>query len=254
MASSFLTESEWDMIKVHVPKRQGAKKYNLRQFINGVLYVLYEGCRWRSLPRKFGYWKSVYHRFVRWAKKGWWQEIFQRLKNTVPSGKIAIIDATIIRVQQSACGARGGQSKQQLGGSCGGLTTKIHACINEFGILQNFILSQGQEHEMRHVYRLLTKSIDGKSIVMADRGYDADDLRMKLKIYGIQSNIPGKNNRLIPVLYDKNLYKTRNIIERFFARLKRFRRLATRYEKLAVTFSSLIYLCSSLLVLRFRPT
>jgi transposase len=254
MASSFLTENEWITIKSCIPQRQGAKRYNLRQFIEGVIYILQEGCRWRSLPRKFGYWKSIYHRFIRWAKKGLWQEMFQRLKGAFPAGKMAMIDATIVRVQQSACGARGGQSEQKLGWSCGGLTTKIHACVNEFGVLQNFILSDGREHEMRHVYRVLSTSIFGKSIVMADRGYDADPLRNKLTEHGILPNIPGRDNRVIPIIYDKTLYRSRNIVERYFCCLKRFRRLATRYEKLAVTFSALIYLGSSLSALRFRPS
>ena len=67
--------------------------------------------------------------------------------------------------------------------------------------------------------------------------YDADErARKKLENKGIQATIPPKKNRLVPIFYDKNIYKSRDLIEGFFAKLKQYRAIATRYDKTATNF------------------
>jgi transposase len=75
--------------------------------------------------------------------------------------------------------------------------------------------------------------------VIADRGYDGDGFRNMLTTKGIQPVIPGRRHRKIPIEVDQGVYKNRNVIERFFSRIKEFRRIATRYEKTAAMFEAM---------------
>lgn len=78
--------------------------------------------------------------------------------------------------------------------------------------------------------------------VLGDKGYDANHLLEYLAQREIQAVIPPKTNRVEQREYDRHMYKDRNLVERFFARLKQFRRIATRYEKLARNFFGMISL------------
>ena len=75
-----------------------------------------------------------------------------------------------------------------------------------------------------------------------DRAYEDDKTIALAKAYGFHPVVPPKKNRKLPWLYDKQLYKQRNLIERFFLRLKRFRKVFTRYDKLDSIFISTISL------------
>ena len=78
--------------------------------------------------------------------------------------------------------------------------------------------------------------------VIADKGYDADDLRQSLRQAGIVPVIPGRVNRKRRIHHDKRRYRRRHLIENAFCRLKDFRRVATRYDKLAANFLSAVAL------------
>jgi transposase len=78
--------------------------------------------------------------------------------------------------------------------------------------------------------------------VIGDKGYDAAALVANIEASGAQAVIPPRKNRIQQRNYDHDLYKDRNLIERFFSRLKQFRRIATRYEKLARNFCSMLNL------------
>lgn len=72
--------------------------------------------------------------------------------------------------------------------------------------------------------------------LIADKAYDANSLRQLLTQRGAKAVIPSTTSRNCPIPYNKSLYRQRNLIERMFARLKDFRRVATRYDKLARNF------------------
>jgi len=80
--------------------------------------------------------------------------------------------------------------------------------------------------------------------VIADRGYDSDELRDFIKERGAKPVIPPKKNRKVQYRYDKALYKTRNRVKRFFCRIKDFRRVATRYDRQPYTFVAAGFLAS----------
>ena len=76
--------------------------------------------------------------------------------------------------------------------------------------------------------------------VIADKAFDAANLLARIKALNAEAVIPPRANRIESRSYDKHRYKSRNLIERFFARIKQFRRIATRYDKLAVRFEAFI--------------
>lgn len=75
-----------------------------------------------------------------------------------------------------------------------------------------------------------------------DRAYEDDKTRTLAEKQGFIPVVPPKRNRKEPWYYDKELYKQRNEIERYFLRIKRFRKVFTRYDKLDIIYSSVIYL------------
>ncbi len=159
-----------------------------------------------------------------------------------------MIDATIIRAHQHSAGARGGQEFQALGRSCGGFSSKIHAKVDSLGRPLEFILTPGQESEINSAIDLVGDDIS--DYLLADRGYDCDAFREKLNGKGIVPVIPGRKNRIQKIEYDFHIYKERNFIERFFNRIKNFRRIATRYDKTAVMFMGVLTLTGILMWLK----
>ena len=83
--------------------------------------------------------------------------------------------------------------------------------------------------------------------VLADKGYDSDALVQHIEQMPAEPVIPPRSNRKTLRPYDRHRYKARNLVERFFNRLKQFRRIATRYEKLACHFTAMVT-CSCIML------
>jgi transposase len=106
-----------------------------------------------------------------------------------------------------------------------------------------FSLSGGAAHDSPEGVALLdriTRTPEQKYILM-DRAYEGENMREKALEKGFSPVVPPKSNRKDPWKYDKERYKQRNEIERYFLRLKRFRKIFTRYDKLDVLFCGFIY-------------
>jgi len=147
-----------------------------------------------------------------------------------------MIDGTIIRAHRHAAGAHGGQEEQGLGRSCGGFSSKIHAKVDALGMPLRLIITAGQVADIGQAKALVGE--DFCDDLIADRGYGSDDFRDTLRGRKTRPVIPGRKNRLKPIEYDEYTYKERNAVERFFGRLKEYRRIATRYDKTAVMFKA----------------
>jgi len=82
--------------------------------------------------------------------------------------------------------------------------------------------------------------------LLGDKGYDTNSLRKALRKNGTSPVIPGRRNRKRAIRYDQQCYRTRQLIENAFCRIKDFRRSATRYDKLAANFLSAVALDTTL--------
>lgn len=84
------------------------------------------------------------------------------------------------------------------------------------------------------------------SKLIADRGYDTNAIRAAIQQQDAEVVIPATRSRKAPIPYDRNAYRTRNLVERLWCRLKDWRRIATRYDKLATNFMAGVFLAASL--------
>ena len=132
-----------------------------------------------------------------------------------------------------------------MGRSRGGLTSKIHAVVDSSGLPVRLVLTTGEAHDNRLAAKLLSRLKSG-AMLLADRGYDADWIRDLVRQHGDWANIPPKRNRTEALCFSPYLYRTRNLIERFFNRIKHFRRIATRYDKLARNYAGFLNLVAAL--------
>lgn len=137
-----------------------------------------------------------------------------------------------------------------MGRSRGGLTTKIHAVVDALGLPIKLSLSEGQAYD-GHQARHLLGDLPAKSMVLADRAYDADAIRQLISDQGAWANIPPMPQRRDKPVFSKHLYKARNLVERFFNKLKHFRAVATRYDKLPENYLAGVKLASIRIWMRF---
>ena len=100
----------------------------------------------------------------------------------------------------------------------------------------------GQRHDIAFAHDLI-EDIEAGAL-LADKGYDANHLVEKMEKSGTQVVIPPKRDRKVQRACDTELYKERNHIERFFNKLKQFRRVATRYDKLLANFMGFVKLAA----------
>jgi transposase len=107
-----------------------------------------------------------------------------------------------------------------------------------------FSLSPGNAHDSPEGVRLLEqiRRLPEQTYILMDKAYAGDEIRAIVAEKGFIPVVPPKANRKEPWEYDKERYKQRNEIERYFLRLKRFRRIFTRYDKLDSLFSGFIFL------------
>jgi transposase len=82
--------------------------------------------------------------------------------------------------------------------------------------------------------------------LIADRGYDSNAIRAAVQAQGAEVVIPSTRSRKTPIPYDRNAYRTRNLVERLWCRLKDWRRVATRYDKLASNYMAGVYLAAAI--------
>jgi transposase len=136
-----------------------------------------------------------------------------------------------------------------MGRSRGGLTSKIHAVVDAVGLPVQLCLSPGETHDNRLCPELLAR-LQPQSMLLADRGYDADWIRALFKQQSAWANIPPKRNRKEPICFSPYLYRVRNLVERFFNKIKQCRLIATRYDKLAANYLAFVKLAAIRIWLR----
>ena len=108
-----LREDQWERIRDLLPGRAGhvggTAKDN-RRFVEAVLYRYRAGIPWRDLPERFGDFRVIHTRHMRWSKSGVWEQVFKHLAADADTA-YAMIDATIIRAHHHAAGAKGGTKR-----------------------------------------------------------------------------------------------------------------------------------------------
>src|ERR1700704_5244423 len=248
-----LSDFEWGVIAPLLPKKpRGVPRVDDRRVLNGIFRVLRTGAPWRALPKEFGPSTTCYNRFVRWRKAGVWDRIMAAVSQAY-DGNVQMIDSTSVSVHQHGANSKKSHPDRCMGRSRSGLTTKIHALTDARGLPLELVLTPGQAGGCPVAAQLLGH-LREDTIVLADKAYDADWLRRQIEATGAAPHIPPTAHRRRKPCFSPVLYRARNRIERFFNRIKHFRRLATRYEKHASNFLAMLKLAAVHLWLRHNES
>jgi transposase len=103
-----ITEARFQRIESELPRQRGNVRVTNLQFLNAVLYVAEQGCKWRGLPKRFGPWHTIYTRMNRWSKSGVLDHVFELLqREQIVRIKIEAVkmDSTIVKVHPDGTGA-----------------------------------------------------------------------------------------------------------------------------------------------------
>lgn len=133
-----------------------------------------------------------------------------------------------------------------IGTTRGGKTTKIHALVNRFGLPAQLTITAGNIQDCSEAIPLFEQlPVKPGTNILGDRIYGSKEIRDYLTGKDVQYTIPPKKNVKHPWPYDAAVYKRRNVVERFFCRIKDFRRVATRYDKRDDSFFAFVLLAAS---------
>jgi transposase len=183
-----------------------------------------------------------------------------------------MLDSSFVRAHQHAAGRKKGIPTQKRSGgaeegSRGGFSTKINVVCDALGNPLEIAPTPGQAGDCPQAEPLLERVVAVVSLasetetdpetpgseappalgaVLADKGYDSDDLLEYVASLKAEAVIPAKKNRAVQRPLNKELYKDRNKVERFFGRVKHYRRIATRYEKTARNYMAMLHLVSTM--------
>ena len=117
MALFWLSDEAWAAIAPHRPQNQaGARRVDDRRVISGILHVLKVGCRWCDCPSEYGPSTTVYNRFNRWSRRGFWLKLLDALVDAGAVTKSTAIDSTYVKAQCSAFGGKGGLRARRSAG------------------------------------------------------------------------------------------------------------------------------------------
>ncbi len=105
------------------------------------------------------------------------------------------------------------------------------------------LLTEGQKSDVKGAEHML-EHLPRNAVLIADRAYDSKAFRDALAEREITACIPSSRTRKIPIPHDERLYRKRNAVERFFARLKDFRRIAMRYDRCPNSFFAAVIIAA----------
>lgn len=253
---SDVTDDEWAFAAPYltlVSEQALQRKHDLREVYNGLRWLVRTGAQWRMLPHDFPRWEAVYQQTQRWLRAGCFEAMAHdlRLLLRLAAGRkgqpsAVILDArTVQSTPESGADAGYDGHKRRMG-------RKVHLAVDTLGLLLATVITPANEQERAQVAELaaLVQEVTGQTVELAyvDQGYTGEEPAAAAAAQGIQleviklpdANGPKKGFVLLP---------RRWVVERSFAWLARFRRLARDYERLPQTVAGLTFLAFTCLML-----
>lgn len=215
---SDLSNNQWNaIVKIILDKRK--RKYDLRLIFNAIMYLSRTGCQWRMLPKSYPHWNLVYYYFCKWKNDGTFDLIMNNL-NAKESTE-GIIDSQTVRASNRAI-EKGYDGNKRIKGR------KRHIVVDKQGNLLSVQVHSASIHDSKAALDVLKKLKEDKlklNIIYADGGYRGELKNIvKNKLgYDLRIILRNKIKEFIPL-------PKRWIVERTFAWLLNFRRLAVDYE------------------------
>jgi transposase len=256
-----LSDFEWSIIQPLLPnKPRGKPRVDDRRVLNGIYWRLRTGIALGGHPRALWPGDDVLQPLPAMGEdRGLGSHLRSRvagLRRRPADGRLVVGAGSSAWRQRQKGGphatpaaARDHARAQCMGRSRGGLTTKIHALVDADGLPIALTLSEGQAHDGRSAAPMLGALGPGQTLI-ADRAYDSDVLRQTMTAQGAWANVKPISRRVNKPAFSPFLYRYRNLVERFFNKLKHFRAIATRYEKHASNYLAIIKLAATRIWLR----
>ena len=251
---SDVSDEEWSLVAPYLtlldpdaPQRV----YPLRDLFDGLRWMIRTGAQWRYIPHNFPPWHAVYQQSRRWMAAGVFEKLVHDLRillricaDRSPEPSAAIFDG---RVMQSTpeSGARAGYDghKRKKG-------SKVHMAVDTLGHLLALRVTAANEQERAQVSALAAdvQAATGQSVELAyvDQGYTGEQAEDDAEEHGIHLEVV----KLPEAKRGFVLLPRRWVVERSFAWLARFRRLARDYERLPETLASLHFVAFAFLMLK----
>ena len=110
----WLTDEQFARLAPLLPTdTRGVARVDDRRVISGIIHVLRSGCRWKDAPAAYGPHKTLHDRFVRWAAKGVWENVFTQLAEAGGPPAALMLDATHVKAHRCAAGGKGGPRRRR---------------------------------------------------------------------------------------------------------------------------------------------
>jgi transposase len=250
---SDVSDEEWAFVVPYLtllPPDAGQRRYDLREVLNGVRYIVKTGAHWRMMPHDLPPWPLVYQQMRRWMAAGCFEALvhdlrilLRRAAERPAAPTAAILDARTLQ-STAESGARAGWDghKRRKG-------SKVHAAVDTLGHLLALLVTPADAQERAQVTELATavQAVTGEHVELAyvDQGYTGEEAAAAAATHGIQLAVV----KLPEAKHGFVLLPRRWVVERDFAWAARFRRLARDYERLAATLAALHFLVFACLML-----
>jgi putative transposase len=235
-----VSNSQWQVISKFLDLKR-SRKFDLREILNGILYLTKSGCQWRLLPNDFPKWTAVYYYFNKWKVSGLIEKIHDSLveitrknegKEKQPSA--GIIDAQSVKTTLVSSESRGFDAGKKIKG------VKRHIIVDTLGLVLAVIISSASVQDRdgsKDVIRLLQGKWKKIIKIFADGGYRGQLIEWVQEHFKIAIEIVKRNE-----LHTFKILPKRWIVERTFAWIDMNRRNSKFYERLDNTGVAMVHL------------
>jgi transposase len=249
---SDVSDDEWafvapylTLMKEDAPQRE----HSLREVFNGLRYIVRTGAQWRMLPNDLPPWHTVYQQTQRWLKAGVFEDMVRDLRmlireinDRMPQPRAAILDSRTLQSTPESGGRAGYDGHKRRRGS------KVHLAVDTLGQLLAVLVTPANEQDRAQVAALAAQiqATTGESVEVAfvDQGYTGDQPAADAEAQGVRLEVV----KLPTAKHGFVLLPRRWVVERSFAWMARFRRLARDYERLAETLAGLHFMAFAILL------
>lgn len=249
---SDVSDDEWAFVAPYLTlmnEEAPQRRYPLREVFNGLRYIVRTGMQWRFMPNDLPPWHAVYQQTQRWVEAGVFEDLVHDLRKLLreiaeryPQPSAAIFDGRTLQSSPESGDRAGYDGHKRRKGS------KVHLAVDTLGQLLAVIVTPANEQERAQVAALAAKvqEVTGDSVQVAfvDQGYTGDAAAAAAEQHGIRLEVV----KLPTAKRGFVLLPRRWVVERSFAWMARFRRLARDYERLATTLAGLHFVAFAILM------